>query len=170
MCGVRARKIDSVTEYKYLGTIFTDKLNWDKNTDAIAKKGQQRLYFLRKLNSFSVDKTVMNLFYKSFIESILTFSFICWFRNLTIKQKKSLERITSLSSKIIGDEQRSLGRFCDGQILKKAYSITKDDCHVLFGEFEHMKSGRRFRCMKCRTNRYGQSFIPSAIRLLNDPK
>ena len=43
-------EVEIVCKYKYLGTIFDDKLKWDDNTEEIVKKGQQRLYLLRKLN------------------------------------------------------------------------------------------------------------------------
>ena len=46
------------TKGKYLGTLFDNKLRWDDNTGIIVKKCQQRLYFLRKVNSISVDKTI----------------------------------------------------------------------------------------------------------------
>ena len=42
--------------------IFDDKLKWDDNTEEIVKKGQQRLYLLRKLNYFSVNQKILTLF------------------------------------------------------------------------------------------------------------
>ena len=82
--------VEIVPKYKYLGTVFDEKLNWNDNTDAIMKKGQQRLYFLRKLNSFSVDKIILTPFYKSFIESILTFSFRNAWKRLSDWGQRSL--------------------------------------------------------------------------------
>ena len=76
----------STPAYKYLGTIFEDILKWDLNTDAITRKGHQRFHLLPKLRSFNVDPTILKLFYNSFIENVLTFSFICWFYNLNVKQ------------------------------------------------------------------------------------
>ena len=34
-----ARKVEIVSKYKYLGTIFYNKLNWDVNTEAVLGKG-----------------------------------------------------------------------------------------------------------------------------------
>ena len=45
-------EIDLVESYKYLGTVFDNRLCFQNNTDAISKKVQQRLYFLRKMNYF----------------------------------------------------------------------------------------------------------------------
>ena len=38
----------------------------------ICKKGQPRLFCLRKMAKFNVDKTIMRLFYKSYIEYFLS--------------------------------------------------------------------------------------------------
>ena len=68
--------IEMVDQHKYLGTMIDNKLKFDVNTDTICKKGQQRWYLLRTLNSFNVDKVMLSLFYTSLIESVLTFSCI----------------------------------------------------------------------------------------------
>ena len=78
---IHNNEVEIVSKYKYLGTVFDDKLKWDDNTEEIVKKGQQQLYQLRKLNYFSVEQKILTLFYKSFIESVLSFSFICWFNS-----------------------------------------------------------------------------------------
>lgn len=66
----------AVQQYKYLGTVIDEKPNVDANTDAICKKANQRLFFLRKLRSFNVDMTLMKMLYSSFIESV-SFIFYC---------------------------------------------------------------------------------------------
>ena len=59
---IHGENVEIVSSYKYLGTVFDSKLSWDENTNIIVKKGQQRLYFLSKLNLFSVSKSVLSLF------------------------------------------------------------------------------------------------------------
>ena len=81
---IHKQEVEIVHNYTYLGSIFDHKLTWDANTEAILKKGKQRLYFLRKLESFSVNETILSLFYKSFIESVITFSFILCLRFLCV--------------------------------------------------------------------------------------
>ena len=55
---------------------------------------------MRKLNSFNVCDTILCNFYHSFIESLLTFSFICWFNGLSVKEKNSLNTIVKVCSNI----------------------------------------------------------------------
>ena len=114
---IRDQEVEIVTKYKYLGTVFDNKLRWDDNTEVIVKKYQQRLYFLRKLNSFSVDKTILNLFYKSFIE--------CFFV-LRLSTGILTWRV------IIGETQIDITQFCEQQVLRKTRSILADDSHALY--------------------------------------
>ncbi|KAI3375475.1 hypothetical protein L3Q82_003809 [Scortum barcoo] len=46
--------VEVVHTYKYLGVQLDDKLDWTANTDALCRKGQSRLYFLRRLASFNI--------------------------------------------------------------------------------------------------------------------
>ena len=126
------------------------------------------MYFLRKLNSFSVDTRILKLFYSSFIESVLCFSFICWFYNLNLKQRNGLLRVVNTCSKIIGTPLRNLNEFCDRQTIKKANVIIASPEHALHQAFQFLPSNRRLRSVLAKTNRRGNSFIPSAIRLLNE--
>ena len=122
-------------------------------TGIIVKKYQHRLYFLIKLKKYYVDKTILNLFYNSFIKSILWFSFICLFFNLSVKNRNSLQKVVRVSSKIIGDTQRDITKFYEKQMLRKAHSISVDGSHVLYPMFETMLLERHFRCLMCKTNR-----------------
>lgn len=159
--------VEIVDSYKYLGTIFDSELKFHINTETIVKKGQQRIHLLRKLNSFSVSKTILRNFYQSFIESLLTFSFLCWFNSLSVKDKNSLSSIVNTSSKIIGTQLNSLSALFNKQAVQKAKSITSQPDHVLSGEFSLMPSGRRYYSVRTKTKRYSGSFIPTTIRLLN---
>ncbi|KAI3363978.1 hypothetical protein L3Q82_001575 [Scortum barcoo] len=47
--------IDTVKSYKYLGVHLNDSLDWTHNTDSLVKKGNSRLFLLRRLRSFGVQ-------------------------------------------------------------------------------------------------------------------
>ncbi|KAI3360809.1 hypothetical protein L3Q82_012883, partial [Scortum barcoo] len=49
--------IERVRMYKYLG-VHLNKLDWTDNTDSLYKKGQSRLYMLRRLGSFCKQAAV----------------------------------------------------------------------------------------------------------------
>ena len=159
--------VDIVKNYKYLGTIIDDKLKFDLNTDMMYKKGQQRLYCLRKLAKFSIDKTLMKLFYCAYIETVISFSIICWYGNLCVKDKNSLGKIVKVASKIIGTNMSSLGLLFNKQVLNKAMSIRADAAHPLNAEYRLLPSGRRFETPSATTNRHKFSFVPISIGSLN---
>ena len=74
--------IEQVHSYKYLGVTIDSKLKWDIQATTIAKKINKRMFFLRKLNTFHVDQTFLNLFYTSTIQSIISFCIIAWGGNV----------------------------------------------------------------------------------------
>ena len=85
-----------------MGTTIDDKLRWGDNTMNLYKKGQQRLYFLRKLNALHIDEMVLFVFHDSFVKSVLTFGLLCWCCNLSVKNKENFSRIYTISCKIAG--------------------------------------------------------------------
>ena len=58
-------------EYKYLGSNIDAKLDLFLNTLALLKKDNQRLYFMRRLKSFSAYPKLLELFYGSVLNSSL---------------------------------------------------------------------------------------------------
>ena len=52
----KGEEIEIVPSNKYLGVIIDNQLKWTENTITLERKAAPRLYFLRKLRSFSVGK------------------------------------------------------------------------------------------------------------------
>ena len=100
---IHGKPVELVEEYKYLGTIFDRLLKFSAKTEEILRKCHQRLYLLRKLNSFGVSKIILRIFYYSFIESIITFSITCWFHSTSLKNRNCLQRTATVCSKITKD-------------------------------------------------------------------
>ncbi|KAK0135828.1 putative RNA-directed DNA polymerase from transposon X-element [Merluccius polli] len=166
---ISGQPIQSVTEYKYLGVVLDNKLKWEQHTEVIQKKGQQRLYFLKKLVSFDVDQRITKMFYSAFVESVLTFGILCWFGNATEAQKGRLRRIVTTASKLMGTNIniKSLEQIHRERSLGKIDTILADVKHPLFNIFELLPSGSRFRYPALSKNRTKKSFIPQAISLFN---
>lgn len=98
---IHFQEVEIVNSYKYLGTIFNSQLMFDTNTESTVKRGQQRNHLMRRLNSCNVSKNILCDFYHSFIKSLLTFSFICWFNELSLKDKNSLNRVVKVSEQFV---------------------------------------------------------------------
>lgn len=76
---------------------------------------QQQQHLNRKLRSFDVCNHILITFYYSFIESLMTFSFTCWFHKSTHPDRNLLMSTAKVCSRIIGEPIRSLSSHCDQQ-------------------------------------------------------
>ena len=106
---IKENDLERVEIFKYLGVVLDNKLTWKQNTDSIVKKTKPRLYCLRKLRTFNVHNTLLQLFYTSIISSTLTFGLTCWGGNLLKHDKGKLNRIIKTASVVIGKEQEDIG-------------------------------------------------------------
>ncbi len=113
----------------------------------VISKGQKRLHLLRKLKSFDVDKSILIMFYRSFIETVLTFAMICWFYGLNVKSRSQKQSIVNLGSKITGSVQLGVSALCEKNVLRKSLTILDDTSHILYSEFDLLPSGRRYRVL-----------------------
>lgn len=95
---IQGQELQIVESYKYFGTIFDSHRKFSTNMESAVKRGQQRVHFLRRLNSCNVSRNILCTFYLYFIESLLTFSFICCFNGLSQKDKNSLHNIVKVCS------------------------------------------------------------------------
>ena len=168
---INGTAVEIVSQYKYLGTIIDNRLTFNDNTDYICNKANQRLFFLRKLRNFQVDRKLMKMFYSSFIESILTFALVAWFGNLSVANKNRLRSIVNMCRKIIGIDIDDLSQVFKTRAIKKARSIVWNPQHPLHAEFIPNKKTYSYPKKspkgKKDTNRYHNSFVPSAVRFYN---
>ncbi len=79
--------VTTVEPFRFLSTIISQDLNWDTHIDSIAKKAQQRLYFLRQLRKFNLPQELLKHFYSAVIESVLCISITVWFGSAKKNQK-----------------------------------------------------------------------------------
>ena len=155
---IGGEKVEVVENFKYLGTVIDNQLNFSDNVNLIYKKAQQRLYLLRKLRSFGVSKEILVNVYRSLIESILSYNIACWFGFIFSKDKNKLGRIVHLGEKITGERLISLNDLYLQSVKRKAIKLVKNDSHPLFDEFSLLPSGRRYRVPLAK-KRYKNFFV-----------
>ena len=95
-------KVERVTEYIYLGTVLDNKLNFNKKHWLHSQKMSAKNIFLQKLRSLNVSAAVLRTFYRSCSESVLTFSFLCWFGGLNVNSKNVLNKVVNVCGKVVG--------------------------------------------------------------------
>ena len=96
------------------------------------------------------------------------FSIIVWFNSITAEEKYKLNRIVRTASKIIELQLPSLDKLYLLRLRKRSNKIINDPSHPAHNIFKPLPSGRRFRSILAKTNRYKNSLFPSAIRLLSE--
>ena len=121
---INGEKVETLLEYKYLGTILDHKLSFDSNTRAIQKKGQSRIYCLQKVSSFGGRQLVLARFFRCFIQSVLTLGFLRWFGGLGGKNRNVLLRTINVCGRVVGDRQVNINMLYEGPSSEKGV----DDC------------------------------------------
>ena len=97
--------LETVTETKLLGTVVTNNLKWDKNTENIVKKANKRMELLRRIAPFGTNKEEMKNLYILYIRSLLEQSCVVWHSGLTLENSQDLERVQKTALKLILKEE-----------------------------------------------------------------
>ena len=69
------------------------------NTAAVVKKAQQRLHFLRVLRRNNVGEKLLVTFYRSSIQSVLTFCISVWFSQHTEADRRKLQGVINTAQR-----------------------------------------------------------------------
>ena len=125
----------------YLGTTISKSLEWSSNVRLLHKKANQRLYFVRTLKKFRVDNTIIALFYKSLIQSIISYNLICYFGNATKIEEKKLNQPRKIVQRLLGTDLPSLDDIYHERVLSKLRQIMQDPTHPLNDQFSCNRSG-----------------------------
>ena len=91
--------------------------------DYVYKKAQQRLFLLRKLNSFGVSQHILRLVYRGLIASVLSINIIMRYANVCAKNKIKLAHVVNTASKVIDNEQKHLSSIYNAALKRKARQI-----------------------------------------------
>ncbi len=158
----------AVESLRFLGTTISQDLKWDNHIDSIAKKAQQRLYFLRQLRKFNLPQELLKQFYSAIIESVLCSSITVWFGSATNTDIRRLQRTVRNAERIIGAPLPSLQELYISRVRKRAKKVILDPSHPAHSLFELLPSSRRYRSLSTKTARHKNSFFPQAISHLNN--
>ncbi len=111
--------------------------------------------------------TVLTTFYRGTIESILTSSLSVWFSSCTYGGWEVYPKSGKDSRENHQDLYCLYRNYIWHTALVEPPQIISDSTHSTNGLFTLLPSGKRYRSMRCKTDRFRNSFFPQAIRLLN---
>jgi len=164
---IKGSEVTIVPEYDYLGTRVTHQLTWSSHIKKQTAKAAQRIYHLRKLREFRVDAKILNIFYKSVIESVMFFGVSVWGGNTTDDDNKKISRVRRWAGRITKSKPATRFEIYKARSLSLARKIMADRTHPLSTEFNMLPSGRRLRQPPSKTCRFRNSFIPNVTPMLN---
>ena len=98
---LKNENIEMVQETKLLGTIITDQLSWDRNTEELSKKCYKRMQLLNAAAAFTSNRAELKDIYLTYIRSIAEQSAVVWHSSLSGKNRKDLERIQKVAVRLI---------------------------------------------------------------------
>lgn len=127
----QAVSVDNVEDYKYLGVHIDNKLDWGENTDALHRKGQSRHYFLRRMRSFNICRSMLGIFYESVVASAIFFSVICWGSMLRIADTNRLKKLIRKASDVMGAKQDPLPVVSERRMLHEVRNILDNVSNLL---------------------------------------
>lgn len=156
--------------YKYLGVIIQDNLKWNEHVTGQVKKADRRMYHVRCLKKLNIDSNILCLFYNSIVSSVLVYAISCWFNSCDTSLKKVVSKFAKRMCKITApnthdtiEKPRNINdKKCTALITK----IVNDRMHPLYPYVTVLPHGR-LRVLRSRTERFHNSFLPTAINLFN---
>uniref|UniRef100_A0AAZ1X703 Reverse transcriptase domain-containing protein n=1 Tax=Oreochromis aureus TaxID=47969 RepID=A0AAZ1X703_OREAU len=137
--------VERVHTFRFLGVLISAEISWTDNISAVVKKAQQRLHFLRVLRKYKLDSNLLLTFYRSSIESLLTYCITVWYGSCTKADRVRLQSVVKTAQKIIGCPLPSLMDIYSSHCLSRAANIIKDSSHPGFNMFSLLPSGKRYR-------------------------
>ncbi|TWW65250.1 hypothetical protein D4764_21G0001500 [Takifugu flavidus] len=154
---------------RFLGVQLDNKLEWSTNTDAVYKKTMSRLYFLRRLRSFSVCSRMLHMFYQSVMASTIFFAAVCWGAGIKAKDANRLNKLIKKAGSVVGCRLDNLDEVVRDRMVLKLRTIMDSPSHPLHNTVDKLRSSFSSRLLqpRCSKERDGKSFLLSAIRLYN---
>ncbi|KAI5085856.1 gastrula zinc finger protein XlCGF28.1-like [Silurus meridionalis] len=153
----------------YLGVHLNNKLDWTDNTEAIYKKGQSRLFLLRRLRSFGVQGELLKTFFDSVVASAIFYGVVCWGSSISTADRKRLDKLIRKASSVLGIPLDTVQEVGERRMVTKLSSLLENASHPLYETVTSLSSSFSNRLIhpKCLKERYRRSFLPAAIRLYN---
>ncbi|KAI3355124.1 hypothetical protein L3Q82_017997 [Scortum barcoo] len=156
---------------KYLGVHLNDSLDWSDNTNALVKKGNSRLFLLRRLRSFLMEcrDHSSGPFMTLWWHQAIFYGIVCWASSITDRDRRRMDRLVRRASSVLGCPLDSVEVVGNGRMMAKLSSLLNNTSHPLQDTLTALGSSFSERLLhpRCVKERYRRSFLPAAVRLHN---
>ena len=177
LLSINGETIERVTEAKLLGVVLSSDLKWTSHVDYIHKKAVKRIHFIRQLKRSGVNTADLCRVYCSIVRPVMEFSCQTWCTSLTQEMTDLLESVQRRVCRILLPGE-SYNEAMESLCLEPLESRRVNMCKVLFIQMQNSKhrlhyllpkereskynlrTANKYPLVKCRTNRYKNSFVP----------
>ena len=112
---------------------------------------------------------MLHIFYKSVVESAISFAAICWGSSIRTRDLKRINKLIRKAGSVLGGTLETLEMIVQKRMLHKLMEMMEDSSHPLHNTLIKQQSvfSERLLQVRCKTERYRRSFLPAAISLHN---
>ena len=179
--------IDVVDKFKLLGTIITNDLKWNKNTEYLTKKAWKCMQLLNNAAKFTSQKNDLKSIYTTFIRPVLEQSSPVWSSSLTEENSTDIERVQKTAIKIIMGKKYNCYKSALLELNLKTLSQRRIDLSLVFAKrtiqnkkvknmfpirqenrFQKRRKTEYYKVNRASTERLKMSAIPQMQHLLNE--
>ena len=93
--------IDIINETRLSGVQVTDDHKWNRHTEILVKKANQRMQILRKASEFTYNLKDRRQIYILYVRSILEQSCVVWNSSLSEENIEDLERVQKAAVRVM---------------------------------------------------------------------
>ncbi|KAI4887201.1 hypothetical protein NFI96_031265, partial [Prochilodus magdalenae] len=153
---IQGMDVERVDFYKHLGVHLNNKLDWSVNTTALHKKGQSRLYLLRRLRSCGVQGALLRTFFDTVVASAIFYGVVCWGSSILTADRKRLDKLLKRAGSVLGSPLNPVQVVGDRRMLAKLASMLENDSHPMHETLAALGSSFSDRLLhpKCVKERY----------------
>ncbi len=136
--------------------------------ETVYRRGQSRLYFLRRQRSFNISRHLLCSVYQTVVASALFFAVVCWGEGARMGDRSRVNKIVKKAGFVVGIELDTVQQVAERRILSKLRSIMNNPSHSLhaLGVMNSSTFSHRLIATKCKSERSRKSFLSVAIRCL----
>ena len=98
---LKGQTVENIKSTKLLGTIISDDLKWNLNTNSIIRKANTSMEILRRVASFGAPIEDLRQIYILFVRSLIEQSAVVWHSSLSEDEITSIEHVQKSAVKII---------------------------------------------------------------------
>ena len=120
---------------------------------------------MRNLFYCRIDEKLLTMYYYACILSVLNYCLIAWDGNNAKLEENKINRLLKAANNMLNKSDydtcdKMFKSLCNAKINK----IIRDESHPLSNQIVFSKRSGRTIHMKCRTSRYLNSLLPTAVR------